>query len=132
LTTIASTPTVSNVWFSFVQEAFNNTEHKRMLVMLRYLELGLLPPNASDMSYAFDGSGNEKTIDAALASMTPEERRKATRKFRKMVRRVAKRPSVKKKSVRRSAVYSAVWRIISNEIDPKIDLDDAWEWAAKI
>jgi hypothetical protein len=49
-----------------------------------------------------------------------------------MVRRVAKRPSVKKKSVRRSAVYSAVWRIISNEIDPKIDLDDAWEWAAKI
>jgi hypothetical protein len=103
-----------------------------MLVMLRYLELGLLPPNASDMSYIFDGAGNEKTIDAALAAMSPEDRRKATRKFRKMVRRVAKRPNEKKKSARRSAVYSAVWRIISNEIDPKIDLDDAWEWAAKI
>ena len=103
-----------------------------MLVMLRYLELGLLPPNVSDMSYAFDGAGSEKIIDAALASMTPEERRKATRKFRKMVRRVAKRPYEKKRAARRSAVYSAIWRIISNEIDPKIDLDDAWEWSAKI
>jgi hypothetical protein len=132
LSTITSTPSISNVWFSFAQQAFNNTEHKRMLVMLRYLELGLLPPNASDMTFAFDNSGNDKTIDAALASMTPEDRRKATRKFRKMVRRLAKRPYEKKRAARRSAVYSAIWRIVSNEIDPKLDLDDAWEWAAKI
>ena len=103
-----------------------------MLVMLRYLELGLLPPNSSDKSYFYDSSVSEKTIDSALASMSPEDRRKATRKFRKMVRQVAKRPYEKKRSARRSAVYSAIWRIVSNEIDPKIDLDDAWEWAAKI
>ena len=103
-----------------------------MLVMLRYLELGLLPPNSSDMSYFYDSSISEKTIDSALASMSPEDRRKATRKFRKMVRQVAKRPYEKKRAARRSAVYSAIWRIVSNEIDPKIDLDDAWEWAAKI
>jgi hypothetical protein len=103
-----------------------------MLVMLRYLELGLLPPNASDMTFAFDGADNDKTIDAALASMSPEDRRKSTRKFRKMVRQVAKRPYEKKRSARRSAVYSAIWRIVSNEIDPKLDLDDAWEWASKI
>lgn len=103
-----------------------------MLVMLRYLELGLLPPNSSDTSYFYDSSVSEKTIDSALASMSPEDRRKATRKFRKMVRQVAKRPHEKTRSARRSAVYSAIWRIVSNEIDPKIDLDDAWEWASKI
>ena len=103
-----------------------------MLVMLRYLELGLLPPNSSDTSYFHDSYVSEKTIDSALASMSPEDRRKATRKFRKMVRQVAKRPHEKTRSARRSAVYSAIWRIVSNEIDPKIDLDDAWEWASKI
>lgn len=61
--------------------------------------------------------------------MTPEERRKTTRKFRKIVRKVAKRGNVKSRGSKRSGVYSAIWRIISNEIDPKVDNDDGWEWA---
>jgi hypothetical protein len=126
--TIQSTPSISSVWFDFVESAFNNTADKRLLVKLRYIDLGLIPPSPADTTFGFESDNKTKAIDAALASMSPEERRKATRKFRKMVRHVAKRPNAKSRSARRHAVYSAIWRIISNEIDPKVDVDDGWEW----
>lgn len=130
--TIQSTPSISSVWFDFVESSFNNTADKRLLVKLRYIDLGLIPPSLSDTTFGFESDNKVKAIDAALATISPEERRKATRKFRKMVRHVAKRPNAKSRSARRHAVYSAVWRIISNEIDPKVDVDDSWEWAAKV
>jgi hypothetical protein len=128
--TIQSTPSISNVWYDIVESSFNNTAHKRLLVKMRYIELGLIPPSPSDTTIDFDS--DVRAIDAALASMSPEDRRKTARKFRKMVRKVAKRGKEKSRSARRSAVYSAIWRIVSNEIDPKVDLDDGWVWAAQI
>lgn len=135
MTVIQSTPptstSISSVWYDFVETAFNNTSHKRILVKLRYIELGLIPPSPSETTFGYN-QADLRAIDAALASMTPEERRTTTRKFRKMVRKVAKRGKEKSRGARRSSVYSAIWRIISNEIDPKVDIDDGWEWADRI
>ena len=128
--TISSTPAVSTVWYDLVEASFNNTAHKRLLVKMRYIELGLIPPSPSDT--VIDFNPGVRAIDAALSTMSPEDRRKTTRKFRKMVRKVAKRGKEKSRSARRSSVYSAIWRIVSNEIDPKVDNDDGWAWGEMI
>jgi hypothetical protein len=72
--------------------------------------------------------GELHDVDMALASMSPEERQAATRKFRKLSRKLGKGKKIKSRGGKRSALYSAFWRIISEEIDPKIDFDDSWPY----
>lgn len=62
---------------------FNNGDFERMklLIDMAYLSMGMVPPShyPDDMM---------KSLDFALSTLSPEERRKACRKYRKMVRKV--------------------------------------------
>lgn len=68
-------------------------EVRKLLVNMRYIELGLVPP----AQYLCEEKGS---LDVCLKSLSPEERRRACRKFRKLVRKV------RRKKVRTAGFYT--------------------------
>jgi len=59
-------------------------ERNRMIVQLKLLESGVVPVNSSFLVSPI------KQVRAQLSTLSQEERRKATRKFRKLHRKTAK------------------------------------------
>lgn len=94
-----------------------------MKVKMRYIELNLVIPSAEESR--FTRSENLKQIDEALQSLTQEERRIITRKFRKQARKVLGNKKFDKisRNRKRSAVYSAIWRDVWKEMEIKTDED---------
>lgn len=68
-------------------------EVRKLLVNMRYVELGLVPP----AQYPLEEKGS---LEACLSSLSPEERKRACRKFRKLVRKV------RRKKVRTAGFYT--------------------------
>lgn len=69
-------------------------EVRKLLVNMRYIELGLVPP----AQYLYDHP--RKSLNVCLETLSPEERRRTCRKFRKLVRKVLR------KKVRTSNFYT--------------------------
>jgi len=94
-----------------------------MKVKMRYIELNLVIPAAEESR--FTRSENLKQIDEALESLTQDERRIITRKFRKQARKVLGNKKFNKisRTRKRSAVYSAIWRDVWKEMEIKTDED---------
>ena len=94
-----------------------------MKVKMRYIELNLVIPAAEESR--FTRSENLKQIDEALQSLTQDERRIITRKFRKQARKVLGNKKFDKisRTQKRSAVYSAIWRDVWKEMEIKTDED---------
>jgi hypothetical protein len=112
------------IWQDSLLNMSLNVERKRILVKMRYLELGLIPPDDNDVSF---GAGQHKnSIDNALSMLSPEERRATTRKFRKQTRKLGA-SSNSSKARKRAKVYSDLWREVSLEVDVDYDLDDIFD-----
>lgn len=94
-----------------------------MQVKMIYIELGLVVPTGHESRFA--GLSHNNQIDEALGTLTPEERRKTTRKFRKQARNALGKKKFDKISCarKRSAVYSAIWRKAWSDLDVKTDED---------
>jgi hypothetical protein len=92
-------------------------------VKMRYIELDLVVPTADDFKYV--RSGNLKQIDEALKTLTPEERRRTTRKFRKQERKIfgGKKFDKISRSRKRSGVYTHIWRDVWKALEIKTDED---------
>lgn len=89
-------------------------EVRKLLVNMRYIELGLVPP----AQYLSEGKGS---LDVCLETLSPEERRRTCRKFRKLVRKV------RRKKVRTSGFYTkqrAVKYKIEVSLFAKVDDND--------
>ena len=65
-------------WFEFDN---GNRERMRLMVDMAYLSMGMVPPS----HYPEDIN---ESLNAALSTLDPASRRKACRKYRKMVRKV--------------------------------------------
>lgn len=80
---------------------------------LHCLNLGILGPTTID-------SKEKGSIDAALSLLTPEERRKTTRKARKLMRKRLKkrwkntRPGYRRSSLSSQMIYEA-WKVHSRD-----------------
>jgi hypothetical protein len=74
-----------------------------ILVDMMYIELGLIPYSMINTEED-DGS-----IDRILASLSPEDRRKTTRKFRKLARAKCRKWSKTNKMARRILVFNEIW-----------------------
>ena len=94
-----------------------------MQVKMRYIELGLVVPIAHESKFA--GAGRNNQIDEALNTLSQDDRRKTTRKFRKQARKALGKHKFDKisSSRKRSAVYSAIWRKAWADLDIKTDED---------
>lgn len=88
-----------------------------LLVDMKYLEFGLIP-------YSMQNEEDD-SIDKLLAQMTPEERRKITRKFRRECRKAFRKNELKRwhkidKASRRVRLFNRVWL----ELDDLSDIDN--------
>lgn len=94
-----------------------------MKVKMRYIELDLVVPTSHESS--FTGSSNTRQIDEALSTLSAEEKRKTTRKFRKQARKALGKNKFGKISRprKRSAVYTAIWKNAWADLEIKSDED---------
>ena len=88
-----------------------------LLVDMKYLELGLIP-------YSMQNEEDD-SIDKILSQMTPEDRRKITRKFRRESRKAFRKNELKRwdkvdKMSRRIRLFNRVWL----ELDALPDIDN--------
>jgi hypothetical protein len=66
-------------------------ERNRMIAQLKLLEAGVVPVDRGFLASIAKGPARPlKVVRDSLSSLSPEERRKSTRKFRKLHRKVAK------------------------------------------
>lgn len=94
-----------------------------MQVKMKYIELGLVVPIAHESIFAAANSNNQ--INEALNTLSHDDRRKTTRKFRKQARKALGKNKFDKISCsrKRSAVYSAIWRKAWSDLDIETDED---------
>jgi hypothetical protein len=79
---------------SWIEFDNGGKERMRLMIDMAYLDMGIVPPS----HYPED---LDKSLNAALSTLTEDERRRACRKYRKLVRKVWnkswKNPSFRKK-----------------------------------
>jgi len=99
------------------------TMHKwEFFAELHCLNLGILGPSVID-------SKEKGSIDTALSLLSPGDRRKATRKARKLMRKRLKkhwkdkRPGYRRSSLSSQMIYEA-WKIHSRDIAAIVDDND--------
>lgn len=93
-------------WFEF---ASADIEMRKMITSMAYIDLGLVPPS----QYPHSEIGS---LQACLSSLDPESRRKACRKFRKLVR------NVRDKKCRTSSFYRKQ-RTVRYRIEQSVFID---------
>ena len=91
-----------------------NFEFVRLFVDMEYLNQGLVPWSH------YHNVGNNDSLFKILQEMTPDEQRKAKRKFRKVLKKECKRRGILKEdahSKRNNIVYSHIFSIARKKID---------------
>lgn len=90
----------------------------QQFIDITYLNIGVIP-YSSYMNFFPNGLLGKGSLDRCMATLSPEDQRKAKRKFRKLLRKAAKCLRVSDERVakmsfcgKQSMVYSYVWRVL--------------------
>lgn len=96
----------------------------QQFIDITYLNIGVIP-YSSYMNFSpywgnfHNGLPGKGSLDRCMATLSPEDQRKARRKFRKLLRKAAKCLRVSDERVakmgfcsKQSMVYSYVWRVL--------------------